>query len=43
MNMLLKKAPLAENLIGWPVASVLSLTECKQDSDWLLASPHWVI
>ena len=28
-------------LIGWHVARVLSITECKQGSDWLLASPHW--
>lgn len=28
-------------LIGWHVARVLSIIECKQVSDWLLASPHW--
>lgn len=44
MSMLLKKGlHLVEDLIGWHVASILSLTECKQDSDWLLASPHWAI
>lgn len=31
----------ARPLIGWHVASALSITECKQVSDWLLASPHW--
>lgn len=28
-------------LIGWRVARVLSINECKQVSDWLLASPRW--
>ena len=26
--------------IGWHSASRLSITECKQGSDWLLSSPH---
>lgn len=30
-------------LIGWRGASALSVTECKQVSDWLLASPHWAV
>lgn len=29
--------------IGWHGARALSVTECKQDSDWLLASPHWAV
>lgn len=31
----------ARLLIGWRAARLLSITECKQGSDWLLASPHW--
>lgn len=30
-------------LIGWHEDRALSVTECKQDSDWLLASPHWAV
>lgn len=33
--------PRERALIGWHAASALSITECKQGSDWLLASPHW--
>lgn len=28
-------------VIGWLGARVLSVTECKQASDWLMARPHW--
>lgn len=28
-------------LIGWQSPSPLSITQCKQGADWLLASPHW--
>lgn len=30
-----------EVVIGWHRARVLSVTECKQASDWRMASPHW--
>lgn len=30
-------------MIGWHGARALSVTECKQDCDWLLASPHWAV
>lgn len=29
------------SLIGWRGATALSITQCKQGCDWLLASPHW--
>lgn len=30
-----------EVVIGWLGARVLSVTKCKQASDWLMARPHW--